>query len=284
VIGTLEGMSEYVTHSPVKRLERSSDSRIIAGVCGGLGRYFDISPAVFRLGLFVLTILGGAGILVYIAAVLVIPAEGKDDSIAAEILAGRRDHPGRLIGLALVAVALFVLLSRAAFWPAAGAGWALLLLAGLLLLWSGRRGRGILIGVAVLLSALCVAAVVAVAGAFAWFNISLDDGVGKRVYMPASAADVRPSYDLGVGRLTVDLRNVTATRPQHVRVKLGVGNARIIVARGEQVRVDASVKAGDVNVFAQHESGRHASIQSGSGNLSIDADVGAGRLDVVRAG
>jgi phage shock protein PspC (stress-responsive transcriptional regulator) len=277
-------MSEHITYEPVKRLERSSDGRMAAGVCAGLGRYFDLSPAVFRLGMVVLTVLGGAGILVYLAAVLVLPAEGKDDSIAAEVLANRRDHPGRLIGLALVAVALFVLLSRAAYWPAAGAGWALVLLAGLFILWGGRRGRGILIAVAAVLAALCVAAVVAVVSAFAWFNVSLDDGVGKRLYVPASAADVRPSYDLGVGRLTLDLRNVTATDRQKVRVKLGVGRVRIIVPQGEQVRVDASVKAGDVNVFAQHESGRHASIKSGSGNLSIDADVGAGRLDVVRAG
>jgi hypothetical protein len=228
--------------------------------------------------------LGGAGILVYLAAVLVLPTEGKDDSIAAEVLANRRDHPGRLIGLALVAVALFVLLSRAAYWPAAGAGWALVLVAGLLLLWGGRRGRGILIAIAVILSALCVAATVAVVSAFAWFNVSLHDGIGKRTYIPASAADVQPSYDLGVGRLRVDLTNVAATRPLRVQVKLGVGKAYIVVPRGERVRVDATVKAGDVNVFAQHQSGRHASIQTGSGNLSIDADVGAGRLDIVRAG
>jgi phage shock protein PspC (stress-responsive transcriptional regulator) len=277
-------MSEHITYNPVKRLERSSDGRMVAGVCVGLGRYFDLSPAVFRLGMVVLTVLGGAGILVYLAAVLVLPAEGKEDSIAAEVLANRRDHPGRLIGLALVAVALFVLLSRAAYWPAAGAGWALVLLAGLFILWGGRRGRGILIAVAALLSALCVAAVVVVVSAFAWFNVSLDDGVGKQLSVPASATDLRHSYKLGVGRLTLDLRNVAATSPQHVRVKLGVGRALIIVPRGEPVQVDASVKAGEVTVFAQHDSGRHASIQTGSGNLSIDADVGAGRLEVVRAG
>jgi phage shock protein PspC (stress-responsive transcriptional regulator) len=277
-------MSEHITYQPVKRLERSSEGRIVAGVCAGLGRYFDLSPSVFRLGLIVLTILGGAGILVYLAAVLVLPTEGKDDSIAAEVLANRRDHPGRLIGLGLVAVALFVLLSRAAYWPAAGAGWALVLVAGLLILWGGRHGRGILITVAVLLSALCVAAVIAVVSAFAWFNVSLDDGVGKQLSVPASAADLRPKYDLGVGRLTLDLSNVTATSPQHVQVKLGIGRALIIVPRGEQVQVDASVKAGEVTVFSQHDSGRHASIQTGTGNLSIDADVGAGRLSVVRAG
>jgi phage shock protein PspC (stress-responsive transcriptional regulator) len=277
-------MSEHITYQPIKRLERSSEGRIVAGVCAGLGRYFDLSPAVFRLGMIVLTVLGGAGILVYLAAVLVIPTEGKDDSIAAEVLANRRDHPGRLIGLALVAVALFVLLSQAAYWPAAGAGWALVLVAGLLILWGGRRGRGILIAVAVLLSALCVAAVVAVVTAFSWFNVSLGDGVGKQLSVPASAADLRPTYDLGVGQLTLDLSNVDATTPRHVRVKLGIGRELIIVPRGEQVRVDAKVKAGEVTVFAQHDSGRHVGIQTGSGNLSIDADVGAGRLQVVRAG
>ena len=67
-------MSEHTLHTPmVKRLERSSSDRMIAGVSGGLGRYFDLNPGVFRLGFVVLTVLGGAGILVYLAAVLVMP-------------------------------------------------------------------------------------------------------------------------------------------------------------------------------------------------------------------
>ena len=70
-------MSEHITHTAgIKRLERSSSDRMVAGVAGGLGRYFDINPGVFRLGFVVLTLLGGAGILVYLAAVLVMPVEG----------------------------------------------------------------------------------------------------------------------------------------------------------------------------------------------------------------
>ena len=43
-------MSEHITHTPsIKRLERSSSDRMIAGVSGGLGRYFDLNPGVFRL-------------------------------------------------------------------------------------------------------------------------------------------------------------------------------------------------------------------------------------------
>src|SRR5579862_6787966 len=96
-------MSEHTLTQPsIKRLERSSD-RILAGVAGGLGRYFDVSPAVFRLGFVVLTVIGGAGILVYIAAALVIPGEGNEKSVAEEVLAERREHPVRLIALGLVA-------------------------------------------------------------------------------------------------------------------------------------------------------------------------------------
>src|SRR5205823_13469130 len=116
-------MSEHITHTPsIKRLERSSSDRMVAGVAGGLGRYFDLNPSVFRLGFVVLTLLGGAGVLVYLAALLVMPVEGRDRSIAAQILAERSERPAPLIGLGLVGVALAVLLSRGDLWPAAGAG------------------------------------------------------------------------------------------------------------------------------------------------------------------
>ena len=51
-----------------RRLERSSSDRMVAGVAGGLARYFDIHPAVYRVGFVVLTLLGGAGLVIYLAA------------------------------------------------------------------------------------------------------------------------------------------------------------------------------------------------------------------------
>src|SRR5581483_141831 len=149
-------MSEYVTHSPVKRLERSSESRVIAGVCGGLGRYFDIAPAVFRLGFVVLTLLGGAGILVYLAAIIVIPKEGDESSIAEDVLRKRRDHPVRLVALGLVAVAILSLLLHANTWPSTGADWFLVLVAGLVLLWTSRR-RGIVVAVTTIMAVILTA-------------------------------------------------------------------------------------------------------------------------------
>ena len=56
-----------------KRLKRSKTSRIIAGVCGGMGEYFNIDPVIMRLLWVILTLAGGAGILIYIIAWIIIP-------------------------------------------------------------------------------------------------------------------------------------------------------------------------------------------------------------------
>jgi phage shock protein PspC (stress-responsive transcriptional regulator) len=58
-----------------KRLYRSETNRIIAGVCGGLGEYFDLDPTLIRLFFVLLTVFGGSGILLYIILWLVIPPE-----------------------------------------------------------------------------------------------------------------------------------------------------------------------------------------------------------------
>jgi phage shock protein PspC (stress-responsive transcriptional regulator)/predicted membrane protein len=280
-------MSEHTLTQPfVKRLERSRTDRTVAGVCGGLGRYFDMTPAVFRLGFVVLTLLGGAGVLVYIAAVLIMPLEGKSASIAEDVIAERRDHPGRLVALGLVAVALLAILSRASTWRLAGAGWIFLLIAGLVVLWATRERRAhrIVVAIVSLLAVGLVAAIVAVTVAFSWFNVSLSDGVGKQSYRPTTIRDVRGTYDLGVGNLRLDLSQLPATAGLHVNVRVGVGKLRVIVPRNANVVVDAKAKVGDVHAFDRHADGRDATVHAGTnGTLYVDAEVGAGRIDVVRA-
>jgi phage shock protein PspC (stress-responsive transcriptional regulator) len=281
-------MSEHITHTPqIKRLERSSSDKVIAGVCGGLGRYFDLSPAVFRLGLVVLTLLGGAGILVYLAAVLVIPEEGGR-SIAERVLAERRDHPWPVAALGMVAVALAVLLSRADVWPAAGAGWILVLIAGLVILWSsrGRRARRIAIALTSLFVLFAAVVATSIAVAFSWFDVSLGDGVGDHTYQPASPAELHRSYHLGVGNLRVDLSQLgPVSRETHLAASTGIGELRVIVPSGARVAVNAHAKLGDVYVLRRHDDGKNAELHVGNGGrLVIDAKVGAGRIDVVRAG
>lgn len=62
---------------PPRRLERARSGRMVAGVCEGLGRYFDVDPVIFRVGFAVTAVAGGAGLLAYLIAWLVIPEEGS---------------------------------------------------------------------------------------------------------------------------------------------------------------------------------------------------------------
>jgi phage shock protein PspC (stress-responsive transcriptional regulator) len=65
----------------MKKLQRIAESKKIAGVCSGLGDYFDVDPVLFRL-LFVVSIFfGGAGLLIYLVMWILVPesagAEGR---------------------------------------------------------------------------------------------------------------------------------------------------------------------------------------------------------------
>lgn len=62
-----------MTRQEPKRLYRNQHKKILAGVCSGLGDYFNIDPVIIRLLWLVLTIFGGAGILIYIIAWIIIP-------------------------------------------------------------------------------------------------------------------------------------------------------------------------------------------------------------------
>ena len=58
-----------------KRLYRSSTDRMLAGVCGGLGRYLGLDTTIVRLIFVLLFILGGHGLLVYLILWLIMPIE-----------------------------------------------------------------------------------------------------------------------------------------------------------------------------------------------------------------
>ncbi|MDX6647165.1 MAG: hypothetical protein QOK40_2892 [Miltoncostaeaceae bacterium] len=119
-----------------RRLRRSRRNRWVTGVCGGLAEYFGLHPAVYRIIFAALALAGGTGILLYAAAALVIPAEGTDDSVAAQALREHRQRPWLVIGLALFALALLALLSQGhLFWPLTGGVWVLAVVGGLIVWW-----------------------------------------------------------------------------------------------------------------------------------------------------
>lgn len=59
----------------VRKLYRTRDNRVIAGVCGGIGQYLGVDPTVVRLATILLALLSGIGLVLYIAAWLLVPEE-----------------------------------------------------------------------------------------------------------------------------------------------------------------------------------------------------------------
>ena len=66
-------------------LYRPIQDRMLAGVAAGVARYLGIDATIVRIVLAVLTVVGGAGVPVYLAGWLLIPEEGASQSIAADL-------------------------------------------------------------------------------------------------------------------------------------------------------------------------------------------------------
>ncbi|WP_417882741.1 PspC domain-containing protein [Aerococcus kribbianus] len=57
----------------MKRLQKSQDNVMLAGVCAGIADYFGIDPTIVRLIYVLLTLAGGSGVLIYIILAIVMP-------------------------------------------------------------------------------------------------------------------------------------------------------------------------------------------------------------------
>jgi phage shock protein C len=59
--------------SQTRKLYRSQTDRKLGGVCGGLAEYFNTDVTLIRVLFVVLTVLGGAGPLIYLAMWIIVP-------------------------------------------------------------------------------------------------------------------------------------------------------------------------------------------------------------------
>lgn len=79
--------------APSAPLRRSRRHKVIGGVCGGLGRHYDLDPVIFRVVLAVLAVAGGLGLMAYGFAWLLIPLDGEDENEGRRLLSGRVEGP-----------------------------------------------------------------------------------------------------------------------------------------------------------------------------------------------
>lgn len=109
-----------------RRLLRSRDDRVLAGVSGGLGQWLDLDPVIFRVVFAVLTVFGGVGIVLYAIGYLLIPDAGTGVALVSSRLI---PDPRRLtsqqltlIGWGIACVLVVVILSGTASTPLAVLG------------------------------------------------------------------------------------------------------------------------------------------------------------------
>ncbi|MFJ9621396.1 PspC domain-containing protein [Streptomyces sp. NPDC101181] len=95
--------------APKPQLRRTPRQKVVAGVCGGLGRYCDVDPVIFRIVVGVLSVTGGVGLIFYGFAWLLLPAEGEEENEARKLLSGRVDGASLVaLLLALIGCGLFL--------------------------------------------------------------------------------------------------------------------------------------------------------------------------------
>ena len=75
-----------------RQLRRSADDRMLAGVAGGIARYLGADVTLVRVIIAALTLLNGLGLALYIAAWLLIPEDGEEQSLAASWIANRQNR------------------------------------------------------------------------------------------------------------------------------------------------------------------------------------------------
>ena len=209
-----------------------------------------------------------------------------------------------MIGLGFIAVALALLLSRATLWPH-GDAWILLLIAGGAILWithqskaatadaaalaneDSRRIRRLFKRMAIALGTLFALLLVGAAIVAATFNVHLGNGVGDRSYVVAGTQDLRSSYKLGIGDMTLDLRDVRFTSAEtHVKARVDIGSLRVIVPPNVALRVrgDAQLRGCPDPRPVGRRSQRHdVVVQTGKHVLVLDTHVGIGQVRVTRA-
>ncbi|MEO7197677.1 MAG: PspC domain-containing protein [Solirubrobacterales bacterium] len=271
-----------------RRFLRSRDDRVVAGVAGGLGDYFDIDPVIVRIAFAVTVLFGGLGVVAYLAAALFVPTDDGSGNPAPS----RRGHGvarGLGVGaLVLITIAGFGTLAvGAAFVTGIGYGLvvvgAIVLIGIALIALSFRGGARWLIVPALALSIGAAAAAAA--------DLDLDGGIGKRNYHPSSAAELPSNgYELGVGRIAVDLRDIdwSPTRVVDLDVRLGIGQAVIAVPSDVCVSADVHAGAGNLRIAGEHSEGADVDVSTGEGSdgkprLVLSADVDLGEIRVINA-
>lgn len=121
--------SKQTTNHP-KRLLRSRQHKIIAGVSAGLGEFFNLDPVIFRIAFLILLFVQGVGFILYILMWLIIPVSGKGgnhvdtvsegaseikdtaERVLSKLESKHRPGSNRFVGIFVVSLGVILLLNN----------------------------------------------------------------------------------------------------------------------------------------------------------------------------
>jgi phage shock protein C len=118
-------------------LRRSTSDRVIAGVCGGLGRYLGIDPVMIRIAFVLLVVTGGFGVLLYVIAWIAIPEQAEGEDLGPE--PEPRTDLWWFVGVGLIALGGVLLIDRLIPWFDRVIGPLILVAVGVAVLYRGTR-------------------------------------------------------------------------------------------------------------------------------------------------
>ena len=99
----------------MKRIVRTRDDSVLAGVCGGFGQYFNLDSALVRLLWVFFTIFGGSGVLAYLVAVFIIPDESTAKDVTPRRLIDGLNEKTILWSVLLVLVGIILFFQHGNF-------------------------------------------------------------------------------------------------------------------------------------------------------------------------
>jgi signal transduction histidine kinase len=132
----MTGVTAGEATAPRAGLRRDLEHRVLGGVCAGLGRRMGIDPVILRVAFVVAAAAGGVGILFYVVAWFLIPADRAGRPIAPARLLPRRASWQVAAGVGLLVLALVLFLRELGIWFGDALVWPVVLAAtGTALIW-----------------------------------------------------------------------------------------------------------------------------------------------------
>jgi phage shock protein PspC (stress-responsive transcriptional regulator) len=116
-------------------------------------------------------------------------------------------------------------------------------------------------------------------------RVPVEGGVGERLYVPRSAAEVRDEYRLGAGEMVIDFTRMDFSgQPLDVEATVVAGRMEVIIPSDVAVDVSGRIGIGELSLFGRRQEGTELEddrvVQGSQGSLNLDLEASFGEIVV----